>query len=178
MTVQQQVRPIQVRRLGHVVLKVRSLERAERFYCDVLGFKVSARYHADVEVAFLTIDDYHHDLALVDVGENAPAAAPEGTGLAHYALKIGDSDDDLRNAVAWLEANGCELGGMSDHRATHSLYVRDPDGHEIELYADRPREEWADVPDHIAAVWRLRLYEPGQAPASVARLIAMEEAQG
>ena len=71
MEVKTRVQPVQVNRVGHVVLKVRDLARAERFYRDVLGFKVTARYHEGAEVVFLAIDDYHHDLAIVEVGENA-----------------------------------------------------------------------------------------------------------
>ena len=100
----------------------------------------------------------HHELLLIEVGPNA-AALPEGrrVGMYHFGLKIGDSDDELREALATLKAKGVHLAGASDHTVTHSLYILDPDGNEIELYVDTG-VDWAANPEAIMAPVRpLRL---------------------
>jgi catechol 2,3-dioxygenase len=91
-------------------------------------------------------------LLLIEVGENA-AAVPAGAriGLYHFGLKIGDSDDALRDAVRQLEAAGATVVGASDHTVTHSLYIKDPDGNEIELYVDVPGVDWKTDPTLVAS---------------------------
>ena len=87
-----------------------------------------------------------------EVGPNA-AAVPEGrrVGLYHFGLKIGTTDDELRDAVEHLESNGVTVVGVSDHGVTHSLYILDPDGNEIELYIDVQPETWRDDPMAVFA---------------------------
>ena len=89
---------------------------------------------------------------LIEVGPDA-ARLPAGRrlGLYHFGLKVGDSDDDLREALATLEANNVPVLGASDHTVTHSLYIADPDGNEIELYIDVPGVDWRSDPALIAA---------------------------
>ena len=72
-------------------------------------------------------------------------------GLYHFGLKVGDSDDELRGALAALEENGVNVVGASDHTVTHSLYITDPDGNEIELYVDVPGVDWRSDPSLVAA---------------------------
>jgi catechol-2,3-dioxygenase len=94
----------------------------------------------------------HHELLLIEVGRDA-AAQPEGrrVGLYHFGLKIGDSDDELRAALAKLLESGTPMFGASDHTVTHSLYIEDPDGNEIELYVDVPGVDWRRDPALIGA---------------------------
>jgi catechol-2,3-dioxygenase len=93
----------------------------------------------------------HHELLLIEVGDDA-ADVPQGRriGLYHFGLKIGDSDDELRAALKQLEAAGATVVGASDHTVTHSLYIEDPDGNEIELYIDVPGVDWKTHPELVA----------------------------
>jgi catechol 2,3-dioxygenase len=137
--------------LGHVVLRVSDLERAERFYGDVLGLPLCARYDENgLKMAFFTLGN-HHDFAVMQAdGPIAPATS----GLFHVAFKIGDNLDQLREAKAKLEAAGLAVMSM-DHEVTKSIYFTDPDGNGIELYVD------------ASDIWRR---EPGR----VARAVPME----
>jgi catechol 2,3-dioxygenase len=94
----------------------------------------------------------HHELLLIEVGEDA-AGQPRGkrVGLYHFGLKVGDSDDELREALSSLQKAGTTILGASDHTVTHSLYIADPDGNEIELYVDMPGVDWRSDPTLIAA---------------------------
>jgi catechol-2,3-dioxygenase len=87
----------------------------------------------------------HHELLLIEVGPSA-AVLPTGrrVGMYHFGLKIGTSDDELRDALEVLRANDVALVGATDHGMTHSLYIVDPDGNEIELYVDVPGVDWED----------------------------------
>jgi catechol 2,3-dioxygenase len=155
---------ISVERVGHVVLKVRSLERAVPFYRDVLGLKEVARFGGQATlrsgvrmVFFSATGENHHDLALLEVGADAPAAAPNAVGLYHVALKIGDSLDDLRAAKAHLEAHAATILGISDHRVSQSIYLSDPDGNTIEVYVDGDPAIWRKDPASVATVGPLAL---------------------
>ena len=138
---------MRVHELGHVVLYVRDLARSIRFYRDVLGF--SSVVPDDVELPFpamaFSSGRTHHELLLIEVGPTA-AALPPGrrVGLYHLGLKIGDTDDELRDALQTLHAHQIVINGASDHGMTHSLYIEDPDGHEIELYIDVAGVDWSD----------------------------------
>ncbi len=155
---------MEVKELGHLVLYVRNLERSARFYRDVLGW----RPVVDEDVASLPFPAFafsapsqrtHHELLLIEVGDDA-TPIPQGprVGLYHFGLKIGDSDDDLRSAIQTLTTHGVPILGASDHTVTHSLYIADPDGNEIELYVDVPGVDWRADPTLITAPIRpLRL---------------------
>jgi len=121
-----------VRSLGHAVLKVRDLGRAEQFYHGVLGLPIATRSE---RMTFFTLGN-HHDFAVMAMGEDAPAADPKGVGLLHVAFNVGDSVEDLRAMKERLEAHGVEVDRMVDHNVSNSLYLRDPDGNGVELYVD------------------------------------------
>jgi catechol-2,3-dioxygenase len=154
---------MEVKELGHLVLYVRDLERSVRFYRDVLGWRMispdlpGAPFRA---AAFSAPSGRtHHELLLIEVGKDA-AALPPGrrVGLYHFGLKVGTSDDELREAMAKVTAEGVTVVGTSDHTVTHSLYVLDPDGNEIELYIDVPGMDWVGHPELVLSPVRpLRL---------------------
>jgi catechol 2,3-dioxygenase len=134
--------------LGHAVLKVRNRARSERFYHDVLGLPVAAR-SAELNMTFFTLER-HHDLAILEVGEDASAPDPKGVGLFHVAFNVGDSLADLRTMKERLEAHGVAIQRTADHRVSCSLYVNDPDGNGIELYVDTS-DAWKQDPSLIAS---------------------------
>jgi catechol 2,3-dioxygenase len=149
---------MEVKELGHLVLYVRDLERSARFYGDVLGWRRITPDPGDSPLPFPAVafaapsGRTHHELLLIEVGPDA-AAQPPGrrVGLYHFGLKVGDSDDELRDALATVQANGVRIVGASDHTVTHSLYIEDPDGNEIELYIDVPGVDWRNDPALIAS---------------------------
>jgi catechol 2,3-dioxygenase len=126
-------------RIGHVVLKVRDLDRSLAFYRDVLGFNVSGEM-SNVMIFLTATGENHHDLGLLRVGDEAPSPVPTAVGLYHVAIQLPDLDA-LRAAHGVLSERGL-LRGAVDHGVSRSLYTADPDGNEIELYCDAPREEW------------------------------------
>ncbi|MDP2694475.1 MAG: VOC family protein [Gallionella sp.] len=138
---------MQIKALGHVVLKVRNLERSVAFYRDLLGMKEVAR-HRDAMV-FFSLGQSHHDLGLLQLGAQAELPGPHSLGLYHVAFKVGDSLDELRECKAHLERHGVAILGSSDHGVSQSLYIEDPDGIEIELYVDADPALWRD---NLAAV--------------------------
>ena len=125
--------------IGHVVLKVRDLDRSLAFYRDLLGFRVSSEM-SNVMIFLTATGESHHDLGLLRIGDSAPSAAPNAVGLYHAAVQLADWDA-VKLAHALLVEQGL-LRGTADHGVTRSLYTADPDGNEIELYCDAPREEW------------------------------------
>jgi len=134
-------KPIDPRtRIGHVHLKVADLERALRFYCDVLGFELTHRYGRDA--AFVAAGGYHHHIGLNVWESRGGSPPPHGTtGLYHFAILYPDRAA-LADALRRLLEVGVPLDGASDHGVSEALYLRDPDGNGIELYRDRPPEEW------------------------------------
>jgi catechol-2,3-dioxygenase len=146
-----------VRELGHLVLYVRDVARSAAFYREVLGWRqVMPEPGVDpVGVAAFSSGRTHHELLLIEVGADAtPIPAGRRVGLYHFGLKVGDSDDDLRAALAAVQAAGATVVGASDHTVTHSLYILDPDGNEIELYIDVPGVDWESEPSLIGAAIR------------------------
>lgn len=127
-------------RIGHVHLKVSDLERSLRFYCGVLGFELVQRYGPGA--AFVSAGGYHHHIGLntwESLGGTAPA--PGTTGLYHVAI-LYPTRAALADALRRLALARVPLQGASDHGVSEALYLADPDGNGIELYVDRPREEW------------------------------------
>ena len=127
-------------RIGHVHLKVSDLERALGFYCDVLGFELMQRM--GTQAAFVAAGGYHHHIGLntwESAGGNAPP--PGTTGLFHLAV-LYPTRGVLADALRRLIAANIPLDGASDHGVSQALYLRDPDGNGVELYWDRPQEEW------------------------------------
>jgi catechol 2,3-dioxygenase len=132
-------------RIGHVHLKVSDLERALGFYCGVLGFELTARYGS--EAAFLAAGGYHHHIGLntwESLGGSPPP--PRTTGLYHLAI-LYPSRAELADALERVIRAGVALDGASDHGVSEAIYLRDPDQNGVELYWDRPREEWPRSPD-------------------------------
>lgn len=146
---------MQIKALGHVVLKVRNLERSVKFYRDVLGMKEVARLRTTM--AFFSFGNNHHDLALLQIGELAASPAPTSVGLYHVAFKVGDSLDELRDCKRNLEQHEVPLLGTSDHGVSQSLYIQDPDGIEIELYVDADPSVWRDNPAALTTLKPLTL---------------------
>ena len=146
-----------VKELGHLVLYVRDLERSERFYRDVLGWQEISR-PATMPAAAFSSGRTHHELLLIEVGPDAqPIPSGRRVGLYHFGLKVGETDDELRDALAHVQEAGVRIVGTSDHTVTHSLYVLDPDGNEVELYVDMPGQDWDDPTAVLAPVKPLRL---------------------
>ena len=147
---------IHVERLGHIVLNVRDLARSDAFYGGVLGLPEVARFRGNM-VFFSATGENHHDLAVQEVGRDAPSGVPDGVGLAHFALKIGNSLDQLRAAKAQLDAAGVRIVRIENHRVSQSIYVQDPDGNEVELYVDDDPRIWREHPEAVATADPLEL---------------------
>ena len=146
---------MQVERLGHAVLKVRDVKRAEDFYHGVLGLPVAARMELGGGMTFFTLGN-HHDFAVVGVGPDGPDAPAESPGLFHVAFKVGESLDDLRAVKKELEAAGVPIEMVADHTVSQSIYVRDPDGNGVELYIDTS-DVWKTDPQAVATIAPLDL---------------------
>ena len=139
-------RPIDAQtRIGHVHLKVADLARALDFYCGVLGFELTQRYGS--EAAFVSAGGYHHHIGL-NTWESKGGSPPptESTGLYHVAI-LYPTRAALADALNRLIAAGVALDGASDHGVSEALYLRDPDENGVELYWDRPRDQWPRTPD-------------------------------
>jgi len=126
--------------IGHVHLKVADLERAIAFYCDILGFQLMQRYGD--QAAFVSAGGYHHHIGLNTwMSRNGPPPPHGTTGLFHAAIRY-PSRKDLAVALKRLIDTGIKLTGASDHGVSEALYLNDPDQNGLELYWDRPSEEW------------------------------------
>jgi catechol 2,3-dioxygenase len=126
--------------IGHVHLKVSDIERALGFYRDVLGFEEMARYGD--QAVFISAGGYHHHLGLNTWESKDAPPPPRGTtGLFHVAIRYPDRKT-LAEAVKAVVDAGVRLDGASDHGVSEAIYLRDPDDNGIELYRDRPQEEW------------------------------------
>jgi catechol 2,3-dioxygenase len=148
---------MQVKELGHIVLYVRDVERSRQFYRDVLGWNEIVGIPG--QMAMFTSGRTHHELLLIEVGAEAqPIPQGRRVGMYHFGLKIGESDDDLRTALRELVDAGANVIGTADHHVSHSIYITDPDGNEIELYIDVQPEVWREDPQAVMAPTRaLRL---------------------
>ena len=139
-------------------LKVADLERALRFYRDVLGFELTQRYGQDA--AFVSAGGYHHHIGLNVWESRGGSPPPRGTtGLYHLAILYPDRAA-LADALRRVLAAGIRLDGASDHGVSEALYLRDPDGNGIELYWDKPQSEWPRTADGKLAMHTRRLDVP------------------
>lgn len=126
--------------IGHVHLKVADIERALGFYCGVLGFELMQRFGE--QAAFVSAGGYHHHIGLNTWESLGGSPPPPGTtGLYHLAVRYPDRKT-LADAVRRVLDAGIRLEGASDHGVSEAVYLRDPDDNGVELYHDRPREEW------------------------------------
>lgn len=127
-------------RIGHVHLKVAEIERSLAFYRDVLGFELMQRFGATA--AFVAAGGYHHQIA-INIWESRGGKPPPAgaTGLYHLAI-LYPTRGALADALRRVIAAGIVLEGAADHGVSEAIYLRDPDGNGVELYRDRPREEW------------------------------------
>lgn len=136
--------------IGHVHLKVADIERALTFYCGVLGFELTQRYGLDA--AFVSAGGYHHHIGLNTWTSKGGTSPPPGaTGLFHFAIRY-PTRSALADALRRLIESGIELDGASDHGVSEALYLRDPDDNGVELYWDRPRDQWPRDPDGALAM--------------------------
>jgi catechol 2,3-dioxygenase len=134
--------------IGHVHLKVSDLERAIAFYRDVLGFELMQQMGE--EAAFLSAGGYHHHIGLNTWESKGGPPPPRGTtGLFHVAIRYPDRKT-LAQAVRAVVDAGVPLTGASDHGVSEAIYLRDPDQNGIELYRDRPREQWPSAEGAVA----------------------------
>ncbi len=131
--------------IGHVHLKVADLERAIGFYRDVLGFELMQRFGDSA--AFLSAGGYHHHIGLNTWESRDGAPPPRGaTGLYHTAIRY-PTRRALADALRRVISANIRLQGASDHGVSEALYLADPDQNGVELYWDRPREDWPKAPD-------------------------------
>jgi catechol 2,3-dioxygenase len=142
-------------RIGHVHLKVADLDRALAFYCGVLGFELMQRYGA--QAAFISAGGYHHHIGLNTWESQGGSPPPPGTtGLYHVAI-LYPTRAALADALVRLAEAGIPPDGASDHGVSEALYLRDPDGNGVELYWDRPHEQWPKTPDGQLKMFTQRL---------------------
>jgi catechol 2,3-dioxygenase len=141
--------------IGHVHLKVADIERSLAFYTGVLGFELQQRMGD--EAAFVSAGGYHHHIGLNTwQSKGASPPAPGHTGLFHVAIRYPDRAT-LADALRRLVEAGVPLSGASDHGVSEAIYLADPDGNGIELYRDRPRDEWPHDPDGKVAMMTIPL---------------------
>ncbi len=145
--------------LGHVVFYVRDLETSVRFYSEVVGLDLSGMIF-NGRAALLSGGSTHHELLLIQVGEAQGPLRGKRIGLYHVGWKIGDSTADLKALYNRLNELNYPIDGLSDHTISHSIYLRDPDDNEVELYVDNPDYDWRnDVSWMEAPVKPLNLSE-------------------
>ncbi|MDE2182680.1 MAG: VOC family protein [Alphaproteobacteria bacterium] len=144
-----------IRSLGHVVLRVRDCARAERFYGGLLGLPIVARYDENgMKMTFFSLGN-HHDFAVMQVSGEGSSSAESAVGLHHVAFNIGTDLGELRDAKKRLETAGITAVPV-DHEITKSLYFADPDGNGIELYVDAS-DIWRREPQWVPQARRLEL---------------------
>jgi len=127
--------------LGHYVLYVRNMAPMVKFYTDVVGLDVAGTTFGGRATA-LTGGRTHHELLLIEVGEAPGPMQGRRVGLYHTGWCIGDHDDQLRAAIERCKGHGIAVMGTTDHGVSHSVYVLDPDGNEVEMYVDVPDFDW------------------------------------
>jgi catechol 2,3-dioxygenase len=127
--------------LGHVVFYVRDLASSLRFYEEGVGLSLRGRIFRG-RGALLSGGRTHHELLLIEIGEAEGPPAGRRIGLYHVGWKVGEDLDALRAAAERVSGLGYAIEGLSDHTISQSLYLRDPDGNEVELYVDDPACDW------------------------------------
>lgn len=141
--------------IGHIHLKVSNLDKALKFYCELLGFDITERIGNSA--VFLSAGGYHHHIGLNTwQSENAPKAQKSGVGLYHTAI-VYPTRKDLAIVLDRLLTNKYPLTGMADHGVSEAIYLDDPDGNGVELYHDRAKEEWPRKEDGTLNMYTRRL---------------------
>ncbi len=135
-------------KIGHVVLKMWDLEKAKSFYRDILGLKITEE-REDFGV-FFRFEEYHHDIAVFKVDEDAMPSAKNQVGLSHLAL-VANNLDAVKAMYARLVALDVPIVRTVDHGVTKSVYFKDPEGTELEIYCDVPEKPWREVDTMIKA---------------------------
>lgn len=126
--------------IGHVHLTVASLDRALKFYRDLLGFEITMRYGESA--VFLSAGGYHHHIGLNTwAGPNASPPPINSTGLYHVAILF-PNRQELAKTLKNIIDNNYPIDGSADHGVSEAIYLRDPDNNGIELYVDRPKKDW------------------------------------
>ncbi len=131
--------------LAHLVIRVRDLDQSVRFYSDVLGLELQQRYPG---MAFLNAPgatDKSHEIGLMAIGPNAPAPDPHRVGLYHFAWQMG-SLKELEEFHRHLVASRANIVGYGDHGVSFGIYFTDPDGNEIEVFYELPKDQWPEGP--------------------------------
>jgi catechol 2,3-dioxygenase len=142
-------------RIGHVHLKVSDISRALKFYCDLLGFELITMYGADA--AFISAGGYHHHIGLNTWYSKGSGPAPHNSvGLFHTAI-LYPTRKDLAFIFNRINEAGYQFTGASDHGVSEALYLDDPDGNGVELYWDKPRDQWPRNPDGTIGMYTKRL---------------------
>lgn len=142
-------------RIGHVHLKVADIQRSLDFYCGLLGFELTTTYGA--AAAFISAGGYHHHIGLNTwYSKNAPPAPRNSAGLFHTAI-LYPTRKDLATILLRLINASYPLTGASDHGVSEALYLDDPDGNGVELYWDKPKEQWPHKPDGSLEMFTLPL---------------------
>ena len=127
--------------LGHVVFYVRDLQRSIKFYTEVVGLSLEGTiFHS--RAGLLTGGSTHHELLLIQVGDAEGPLQGKRIGLYHVGWKVGESMDALQQVYNRIKQLAYPIDGLSDHTISHSIYLRDPDGNEVELYVDNPNFDW------------------------------------
>lgn len=142
-------------RIGHVHLKVSNLQRSLDFYCGLLGFELMMQYGEDA--AFISAGKYHHHIGLnVWYSKDKPPAPVKAPGLFHTAI-LYPSRKDLAGILLRLQEANYPLTGAADHGVSEALYLDDPDKNGVELYWDKPREQWPQKADGSLDMYTARL---------------------
>ena len=136
--------------LGHVVYYVKNIEDSLKFYHEAVGLEVSGKIF-NGRAALLTGGRTHHELLLIQIGEATGPLAGKRIGLYHVGWKIGESLQELRQARDSILEQGYQIDGLSDHTVSQSIYLRDPDGNEVELFVDDPSFDWESDTSWMAA---------------------------
>ena len=129
------------KQLGHLVIKVKDLDRAEDFYTRIMGLTVMNRRPG--HMVFMSANtDLTHELAIASIGEDAPGPEDAGVGLSHMAWQM-DSYDDLKELYHRLKENNVRINRIVEHRLSRGVYLQDPDGNGIEVYYELPKSLWS-----------------------------------
>lgn len=129
-----------IHELGHIVFYVSNLTASADFYKNILGF---TEIHRDLHTALFSSGRTHHELLLIEVGGTPDLKEYPKPGLYHVGFKIGNTDEELKDAITELTSHGVTITGSANHHVTHSIYILDPDHNELELYIDVD-ESWKD----------------------------------